>query len=343
MERKKITLKDLAKILGVSISTVSKALNNSYEISNATKSKIQKVAKQYNYTPNKLASSLKSGKTKTIGVIIPSIRNKFFARVLYGIDKVATKKGYNIITCISNESFQKEVTNIEVLANGSIDGFIVAIAEETQIKKDFDHFNKAIQHGKPIVMFDRVTDTIDCDKVVIDDFDATYNATKHLINSNCKNIAIVSTIDHLSVGKLRLEGYKKAIQESFEKIDNQLIVITDASTLNKRIKNLLKSKKVDGIFAVDENTALAALKITKSKGYHIPNDISIIGYVNKKIASNVTPTLTTINQHGIKIGETSAQILIDKLENNRTDFKNKVIKSTLMERNSTKVKNKNFR
>jgi len=342
MERKKITLKELAKILGVSISTVSKALNNSYEISNATKSKIQKVAKQYNYTPNKLASSLKSGKTKTIGVIIPSIRNKFFARVLYGIDKVATKKGYNIITCISNESFQKEVTNIEVLANGSIDGFIVAIAEETQIKQDFNHFNEAIQQGKPIVMFDRVTDTIDCDKVVIDDFDATYKATKHLINSNCKNIAIVSMIDHLSVGKLRLEGYKKAIQESFEKIDDQLIIITDASTLNKKIKNLLKTKKVDGIFAVDENTALAALKIAKSKGYHIPNDISIIGYVNKKIASNVTPTLTTINQHGIKIGETAAQILIEQLENNRTYFENKIIKSTLMERNSTKVKNKNL-
>jgi len=301
MERKKITLKDLAKILGVSISTVSKALNNSYEISNATKSKIQKVAKQYSYTPNKLASSLKSGKTKTIGVIIPSIRNKFFARVLYGIDKVATKKGYNIITCISNESFQKEVTNIEVLANGSIDGFIVAIAEETQIKQDFNHFNEAIQQGKPIVMFDRVTDTIDCDKVVIDDFDATYKATKHLINSNCKNIAIVSMIDHLSVGKLRLEGYKKAIQESFEKIDDQLIIITDASTLNKKIKNLLKTKKVDGIFAVDENTALAALKIAKSKGYHIPNDISIIGYVNKKIASNVTPTLTTINHMVLKL------------------------------------------
>ena len=342
MERKKITLKELAKILGVSISTVSKALNNSYEISNATKSKIQKVAKQYSYTPNKLASSLKSGKTKTIGVIIPSIRNKFFARVLYGIDKVATKKGYNIITCISNESFQKEVTNIEVLANGSIDGFIVAIAEETQIKQDFNHFNEAIQQGKPIVMFDRVTDTIDCDKVVIDDFDATYKATKHLINSNCKNIAIVSMIDHLSVGKLRLEGYKKAIQESFEKIDDQLIIITDASTLNKKIKNLLKTKKVDGIFAVDENTALAALKIAKSKGYHIPNDISIIGYVNKKIASNVTPTLTTINQHGIKIGETAAQILIEQLENNRTYFENKIIKSTLMERNSTKVKNKNL-
>jgi len=338
MEGKRITVKDLAKILGVSISTVSKALNNSYEISEATKSKIQKVAKQYNYSPNKLASSLKSGKTKTIGVILPSIRNKFFARVLYGLEKMATKKGYNIITCISNESYQKEVTNIEVLANGSIDGFIVAIAEETQKNNDFTHFKKAIEHGKPIVMFDRVTEAIECDKVVIDDFEASYKATKHLIQSNCKNVAVVSTIDHLDIGKLRVDGYKKAVQESFGKINNQLVVTTDNSNLEKKIDKLLKNNKVDGIFAVEENAALAALRITKSKGYHIPNNMSIIGYVNKKIASNVTPTLTTINQHGIKMGGTSVQILIDRLESNKTGFEKKIIKSTLMVRGSTKNK-----
>jgi len=338
MEGKRVTVKDLAKILGVSISTVSKALNNSYEISEATKLKIQKVAKQYNYSPNKLASSLKSGKTKTIGVILPSIRNKFFARVLYGLEKMATKKGYNIITCISNESHQKEVTNIEVLSNGSIDGFIVAIAEETQKKNDFAHFNKAIEQGKPIVMFDRVTDTIDCDKVVIDDFEASYKATKHLIQSNCKNVAVVSIIDHLDIGKLRIDGYAKAIKESFGKINDQLIVISDNANLEKKIVNLLENNKVDGIFAVEENAALAALRITKSKGYQIPNNMSIIGYVNKKIASNVTPTLTTINQHGIRMGGTSVQILIDRLENNKTGFEKKIIKSTLMERGSTRIK-----
>lgn len=342
MERKRITVKDLAKILGVSISTVSKALNDSHEISKATKQKIQKVAKQYNYTPNKLASSLKSGKTKTIGVIIPSIRNRFFARVLYGIDKVATKENYNIITCISNESFKKEVTNVQVLANGSIDGFIIAIAEETQIKQSFDHFDQAIQQGKPIVMFDRVTDMINCDKVVIDDFEASYQATEHLIHSNCKNIAFISTIDHLSVGKLRVEGYKKAMLESFKKVNMNLIVITDVSTLNYKITELLQDQKVDGVLAVDEDAALAVLKIAKSKGYKIPKELSIIGYANEKIAKNVTPTLTTINQHGISIGESAAKILIDKLENNTISFEQKVIKSTLLERNSTKVKNKNL-
>ncbi len=339
MQKKRVTVKDLAKVLGVSISTVSKALNDSHEISKATKQKIQKVAKQYNYTPNKLASSLKSGKTKTIGVIIPSIRNRFFARVLYGIDKVATTEGYNIITCISNESFKKEVTNIKVLANGSIDGFIVAIAEETQIKQNFNHFNEAIQQGKPIVMFDRVTDVIDCDKVVIDDFEASYKATKHLVRTNCKNIAVISTINHLSVGKLRIEGYKKAVQESFKKIDLKLIIITDILTLDEKITKLFRDQKVDGVLAVDEDTSLAVLKIAKSKKIKIPKAVSIIGYANEKIAKNITPTLTTINQHGVSIGESAAQILIDKLENNTTNFKYKVIKSTLVERNSTKLKN----
>jgi LacI family transcriptional regulator len=342
MEKKNITVKDLAKILGVSISTVSKALNDSHEISKTTKKKIQETAKQYNYTPNKLASSLKSGKTRNIGVIIPSIKNRFFARVLFGIDSIATKENYSIITCISNESFKKEVTNVQVLANGSIDGFIVALAEETQIKQDFNHFNEAISQGKPIVMFDRVSEMIACDKVIVDDFQASYEATKHMIHSNCKNIALISTINHVSVGKLRVEGYKKALNEFFHKINPNLIVIADSSTLENMIVKLFQNQKVDGVLAIDEDASLATLKIAKSKGYKIPNELSIIGYANEKIAIHVTPELTTINQHGVSIGEAAAKILIDKLENNTASFEEKIIKSTLIERNSTKVRNKNL-
>ena len=190
-----VTLKQLSKELNVSISTVSKALNDSHEIGKDTIKRVKELANYYNYKPNKIAVNLKSGKTKTIGVIIPSILNNFFAQVLFGIEKVAAKEGFDIITCISNESFKKEVSNVQVLSNGSIDGFIVAIAEQTQIKKDFKHFNQAIQQGTPIVMFDRVTDAINCDKVVVDDFEAAYQATKHLIDLKCKNLAIVSTID----------------------------------------------------------------------------------------------------------------------------------------------------
>jgi len=331
-----VTLKQLAKELNVSISTVSKSLSDSHEIGETTKKKVQELAKLYNYKPNRIAINLKSGKTKTIGVILPSILNNFFAQVLFGIEKVAAKKGYDIITCISNESFKKEVANIQVLSNGSIDGFIVAIAEETQIKNDFNHFSEAIQQRKPIVMFDRVTDAINCNKVVVNDFDAAYRATKHLIDLKCKNIAVVSTIDYLSVGKLRIQGYEKAIKDSFKDFDKELQIKTDISNLDIAISDLLQNKKVDGIFCIDEDASLSAIKITKAKGYLIPKDISIIGFAHEKIATNVTPTLTTINQHGTKIGEKTAQILINQLENNNTNFKLKVIKSTIVYRDSTK-------
>ena len=331
-----VTLKQLAKELNVSISTVSKSLSDSHEIGIATKKKVQELAKLYNYKPNRIAINLKSGKTKTIGVILPSILNNFFAQVLFGVEKVAAKKGYDIITCISNESFKKEVAYIQVLSNGSIDGFIVAIAEETQIKNDFNHFNEAIQQRKPIVMFDRVTDAIKCNKVVVNDFDAAYQGTKHLIDLKCKNIAVVSTIDYLSVGKLRIEGYEKAVKDTFKDFDKELQIKTDISNLDNAISDLLQNKKVDGIFCIDEDASLSAIKIAKARGYKIPKDISIIGFAHEKIAKNLTPTLTTINQHGTKIGEKTAQILINQLENKNTDFKLKVIKSTIVYRDSTK-------
>ena len=336
MAQKKISLKGLAKILGVSISTVSKALNDSYEISEKTKEKVKNAAKKYNYKPNKLASSLKSGKTKTIGVIIPSIQNNFFAKVLYGIDKIATNEGYNIITCISNESFEKEVDTIEMLSNGSADGFIVAIAEETQIKQNFAHFNTAITQGKSVLLFDRVTNQVICDQVTVNDLEAAYQATNYLIKTFCKKIALVSSIHHLSVGKLRVEGYKKAIKENFDVVNEDYIVTVKAVSLEKSIENLIKKHQIDGILALDEDASLCAIKVSKNFGLRIPLDMSIIGYASEKIAANLSPTLTTINQHGVKIGQSSVQLLLKKIQHNVKGTTHKIIKSTIVKRNSTK-------
>jgi len=166
---KKLTIKDIAKQFNVSISTVSKALNDSYEISEATKEKIQKYAKEHNYKPNFNALSLKNRSTKTIGVIMPTMLNYFFAQVFKGIEKTALEKGYKVITCISNQSFDKEVEIIEMLSNGSIDGFLLSMAKETELSNKYDHFNESIENGTPIVMFDRVAKSIACDKVVTDD------------------------------------------------------------------------------------------------------------------------------------------------------------------------------
>jgi len=336
MEKKKITIKELAKILGISVSTVSKSLNDSYEISEKTKLKVQKAAKKYNYKPNRLAVNLKSGKTKNIGVIIPNILNTFFTRVLYGIERIAASEDYNIITCFSRESYQKEVANIELLSNGSVDGLIVAIAEESQIKDDFEHFKEAKADGIPMVMFDRVTDAVHCDKVVVDDFNNAFNTTKHLINLNCKRIALVSTIDLLSVGKLRTEGHKKAIENAFNKYDEKLVIKSNVDNVLQETIRLLNNEKIDGIFAIDEDASLAAIKAVKIEGYHIPNDISIIGYANEKIAENLTPTLTTVNQHGITIGKTAAKLLIDRLKNEKNEVVTKIIETNIDQRSSTK-------
>ena len=178
----KATLKQIAKELGVSVSTVSKALNDSPEISEQTKVKIKEYAKLKNYKPNVIGLNLKNRKTKTIGVIIPNILNSFFAKVFSGIEKVADKKGYNVITCISNESLEKEIHTLEMLSNGTIDGFILSVSQEAQKLQDYNHFSEIINDGTPIVMFDRIADEVDCDKVVADDFDSALKSTQHLIN-----------------------------------------------------------------------------------------------------------------------------------------------------------------
>ncbi|MBT8296310.1 MAG: LacI family transcriptional regulator, partial [Gramella sp.] len=197
--KKKITLKTIAKELDVSVSTVSKALKNSREISLDTRKKIQAFAQLYNYRPNNIAISLKNRRTKNIGVIIPDIIHHFFTSVFRGIEKYANTKGYNVIVCISDESFDKEVINMELLANGSIDGYIMSLAGETQKKGDYSHLISVVDQGIPLVLFDRVTDQIQCDKITINDEEAGYMATKKLIEGGSKNIALVMNENYLNV------------------------------------------------------------------------------------------------------------------------------------------------
>lgn len=340
MKKKRITLKDIAKEFNVSIATVSKALNDSYEISVGTKTKIREYAKEHNYKSNSIALHTETQRnTKTIGVIIPNMLNQFFTKVFVGIERIATEKGYNLITCISNESYEKETSAMELLKNSYLDGFILSIAEETQVKQDFSHFQNTINQGIPILMIDRVTPKIDCNKVIVNDKEGAYNATNHFIETGCKNIAIVSKIHRLSVGKLRLEGYKQALKEADMPVDEALILKVDEfNDIDTLLKILLDSKKVDAILCLEEESAVSTLKLVKSKGYHVPDDISIIGFTNGILPRHVSPSITTISQHSIYLGEIAAKMLIDKIE--QTDAKTtsitKVIKTNLIERESTK-------
>lgn len=336
----KATLKQISKELNVSVSTVSKALNDSPEISELTKMRIKEYAKLKNYKPNIIGLNLKNRKTKTIGVIIPNILNSFYAKVFTGIEKVADEKGYKVITCISNESLKKEISTLEMLSNGTIDGFILSSCEEAQKRNEYNHFKEIINEGTPIVMFDRIVNEVDCDKVVVDDFDSALNATQYLINIGCKNIALLSSIDNLSVGKLRLEGYLKALQDNRIEINDNLIIKTDSEDdLKEKAALLFKNQTIDGVFALDENDSVAALRISQKQGFTIPEQISIIGFADGILASRrLSPSLTTVSQHGPEIGEAAAKLLIARLENSETElpYQTKIIKTELRLRESTK-------
>ena len=336
----KATLKQIAKELNVSVSTVSKALNDSPEISSSTKIRIKEYAKLKNYKPNVIGLNLKNRKTKTIGVIIPNILNSFFAKVFSGIEKVADEKGYNVIMCISNESLEKETHTLEMLSNGTIDGFIVSVSEEAQKNHEYNHFSSIINDGTPIVMFDRIAAEVDCDKVIVDDYDSALNSTQHLINLGCKNIALLSSIDNLSVGKLRADGYLKALENNKIPVNSNIILRTDSEDdLKSKIENIFENNTIDGVFALDENDSVAALKIGLKKGYKIPEELSIIGFADGILASRrLSPSLTTVSQHGVDIGEVAAKLLIDRLESKEehVPYETVVIKTKLKERESTR-------
>lgn len=338
----KATLKQIAKELNVSVSTVSKALNDSPEISEQTKVRIKEYAKLKNYKPNVIGLNLKNRKTKTIGVIIPNILNSFFAKVFSGIEKVADERGYNVIMCISNESLEKEAHTMEMLSNGTIDGFVLSISEEAQKLHDYSHFNSIINDGTPIVMFDRTTDEVECDKVIVDDFDSGQNATQHLIDLGCKNIALISSSNNLSVGKLRAEGYLNALKINNIEVNEKIIIRTESESdhdLAEKIDELYSNNLVDGVFALEENDSVAALKVGVKKGYKIPKDLKIIGFADGILASRrLSPSLTTVSQHGIEIGEEAVRLLIDRLESKEEHkpYETVVIKTKLKERESTK-------
>lgn len=345
--KRKVTLKQIAKELDVSISTVSKALRNSIEISEDTREKVQAFAKLYNYRPNNIALSLKNRKTKTIGVIIPEIVHHFFAKVIRGIELVANRRGYNVIIGLSNESFDKEVINMQMLANGSIDGFILSISKETLQHQDYHHFNETINQGMPIVMFDRVVNEINCDKVIIDDLNGSKNAVEKLLKNGCKNIALITTKDYVSVGRLRTQGYLDAL-EDFKmspnsalilKVDDALLSEDHLDSLESEIEELFKkNRNIDGVFAVNELYAIIAMKVARKLGLQIPEDVQFIGFTDGVLSKHATPSLTTVGQHGQEMGEKAADLLIDKLEKEEEEetFQTIIIETDLIERESTK-------
>ncbi len=338
--KRSITLKHIARELDVSISTVSKALKNSDEISRETRAKIQAFAKLYNYRPNNIALSLKSRRTRTIGVIIPDIVHHFFTTVFRGIEQYANEKGYNVIVCVSDESYEREVINMETLANGSIDGFIMALSAETQLKNEYTHLKEIVAQGIPIVLFDRVTDEVDCDKVIINDREAAYMAVKRMIDAGRKKIALVTTERYLNVSEEREEGYYEALRAHGLPVREELVLRLPYRYEEESLSRpFVDNKALDAVLCVNEIFAVRCMRHAHNKGLRIPEDIAFIGFTDGILSKLSNPSLTVVAQHGEHMGALSASLLIEKLEDTSGmasgRFRTEVLQSTLIEREST--------
>lgn len=345
----KMTLKKIASELGLSISTVSKALKDNKDISQENREKVQAFAKFYNYRPNSVALSLKNRRTKTIGVIIPEIVHHYFAKVISGIEEVANSKEYNVIIGVTNESYNKEIINMEMLIDGSIDGFIISLSKETLQIENYIHLQQTIDQSIPIVMFDRAVDEIPCDKVIIDDREAGRMAIQKLIDEGRKKILLLTTKDYLNIGRLRTEGYKDALAQNQIPFDEDLMVRIgelgdsdeDQRILEDRINKVFElHPDIDGIFGVNEIYAVTALNVARLRGLDVPQALSVIGFSDGILSKYARPHLTTVSQHGFQMGEIAAQTLINRLEEmeneEETPYTTQVVKTELIIRDSTR-------
>lgn len=335
--KSKITLKELAKLLNVSVSTVSKSLNDSPEISPKTVKRVKELAELHNYRPNPTAVNLKRNRTQNIAVIVPNISNTFFAKVLGGVETEARRLGFQVITYISNESLQLEQQIVELISNGIVDGLLISLTEETQKMKNYEHLQKLLEYEIPVVLFDRINVDIELDKVGVNDKASIYDAVKFLYSKNLKRIGLVSTLGEIGLGKQRIDGYREACKEFGLPVDKKFMVISrDASTVNEKLNKLLANEKVEALIGLDYLSTLLASRIAQENNLKIPADVKIMGYVNEDFASFLYPSISYVDQHPLKMGEVAAEILVDRIKNPREgDFKNTIINTEFRHLDST--------
>ena len=332
-----VDLKKLAQILNTSVSTVSKALRNNYDVSEAMKERVVALAKELNYQPNPHASSLRRNKSKMIAIIIPEIANNYFTLAITGIESVAQEKGYHILVYITHGDTSKEISFIKELSHGRVDGILISTSN---ITGDYTHLEELQQKGLPIVFFDRVYEYLNTPCITTDDYESGYIATRHLIDQGCTRIAHLMISQNLSIGDKRLKGYLQALKDNHLPFDKKLLVhcTNDNRTDDKLLRRLLKSKKrPDGIFAAVERYAILCYEICGNLNLSIPNDVKLISFSNLPTADLLSPSLTTITQPAFEIGQQAASVLFKALDKKTFQLKNEniVFKSTLIQRDST--------
>ena len=320
-----VTLKDLARELNISTSTVSRALKDNPEISASTRARVQKLAKELNYEPNALALSLRHSKTNTIGVILPKLVHFFFSTVISGIEDIAYSNGYNIIICQSNERIDREIIDSKALFNHRVDGILACVSKNTT---NYDHFIAIQDKGIPIVFFDRDV-PIDASKILSNDFEGGYNATKHLIQSGKTNLIHLSGPEGLMLSEQRTRGFIQAHQDLNIPFDKEKILRCgdeDAQENFKIIHDVLeRGMKFDGIFAVNDIAAVGALQALQTAQISVPKEVAIIGYSDWQFSSFISPKLTTIKQNGNEMGKKAAELLLEEIHSKYTFMETKSI------------------
>jgi DNA-binding LacI/PurR family transcriptional regulator len=339
-----VTIKDLARELGIAPSTVSKALKNNPAISEETRNRVNSLAKQLKYKPNAIALSLRSSRTKTLGLVIPEIVHYFFSSVISGIEDLAYDAGYNVMIFQSNESFNREVIGVQALLSSHVEGILISLSKET---RNYDHLQNALDLGIPVVMFDRVCKEIETDKVTVDDYQGAYHAVNHLIRIGCRRIAHLSGPPGLDIADLRKSGYLDALRDNHFELDRDLIIYCDNFKQARiRTKQLMSgTNPPDAFFAVNDDTATGVVKSLHELGIRIPEQVSVIGFSNEDISEVTHPALTTVDQHGYSIGQVSIQLLLDRLmaHGPTLPFIHHVIKTDLILRESTRMSGQGIR
>lgn len=310
-----ITVKDIASKLQVSPSTVSRALNGHEDVSPITKEKVLEMAQRLNYFPNLAARSLRTQKTRTLGLVVPEISKYFFSNVLSGIQEYASSVNYNIVISQSLESFSMEQNHLQQLLSARADGILISLSNETS---NGEHLKRLMERGIPVVMFDRVLEDLPVSKVVVDDQKASFQAVEHLIKTGCTRIAFIGGLSGLYVSKEREAGYRQALTMHGLPIDEELIVHCNNLNRSPReevSKLLQRTNKLDALFCLNDPIAIEVMQVVKEWNLKIPEEISLIGFSNEPTAHYIDPSLTTVSQPAYEMGKTAVSLLIDQLEN----------------------------
>jgi DNA-binding LacI/PurR family transcriptional regulator len=329
------TIIDIAERLGISPSTVSRALSDHPDIKDSTKVRVRKTAKELRYSPNTIAQSLKNNRTTTIGVMIPEIKHDFFSSAISGIEEVAYQSGYSIIVCQSNESYEREVLNTSVLMDHRVAGIVASISQNT---KSGEHFKDILRSKTPLVFFDRVCEDVVANKVVIDDYKSAFDAVSYLVGKGYKRIAHFTGPKELSICRRRLNAYVDVLKKKLPEFSpNEWILYGGLHEKDgyESMDMLLKQGRMpDAIFAVNDPVAIGAFQRIREANLKIPSDIAIMGFSNNKIGSLLDPQLTTIDQPSFEMGKRSAELLIDMIENKVTETKTWILDAKLIIRGS---------